>query len=154
MYGKYILFTSQCIQPPLFHSLAISAFSPCLPSALRFLWPLSACLRCLFALFNHQTNALWHVPIAHRHRCCQQPQKATFNLALLPLPACSHSDGPKKHCICHHLWLMALLIVVLGHYQTYTFCFHHTYSQGLRQNAGGKLCVQQGLKGCVLVKTN
>lgn len=114
---KYSIFSPFCLTLSPFLLLS------CLRSALPFLWSLSPCLHCLFALFNHQTNVLWHAPIAHRHRRCQQPQKATFSLALLPLPACSHSDSPRKHCICHRLWLMALLIAVPGHHHTYTFCF-------------------------------
>lgn len=42
-------------------------------------------LQCLFVLFNRQTNLRRHVSIAHRRRFCQEPQKATFNLALLPV---------------------------------------------------------------------
>lgn len=76
---NYSVFSPFCPTLLLFQLLS------CLPSALPFLWSLSPCLHCLFALFNHQTNVLWHAPIAHRHRCCQQPQKATFRLALLPL---------------------------------------------------------------------
>lgn len=106
-----------------FVPLHLFIMSFCLPLALSFLSSSSPCLYCLFALFNHQTNVLWHIFIAHRHHFCQQPQKATFSLALLSLPACSHTDSPRKHCICHRLWLMALLIAVLGYHHTYMFCF-------------------------------
>lgn len=122
MYEICMPLTFHYIQPLLTYSLLFLLLS-CPASALPFPLPLSPCLHCLFALFNRRTNMLWHVPIAHRHHCCQQPQKATFSLALLPLPACSHSDSPRKQCICHRLWLMALLIAVLGHHHTYTFCF-------------------------------
>ena len=36
-------------------------FLSCLPSALPLLWSFSSCLPHLFALFNHQTNMLWHI---------------------------------------------------------------------------------------------
>lgn len=120
MYGKSFPLCSVL----LLYCMSFSTFSePPLCFALLFLSaPFSPCLLCLFVLFNRQTNVLWHVPIAHRHHCCQLPQKATFSLAPLPPPAHSHSDSLRKHCICHQLWLMALLIAVLGRHHTYTFC--------------------------------
>lgn len=117
---KHTFFTYLCIHSLLSCFITISA-SFLLPHSCPVV--LVPCLHCLFTLFNLQTNVLWHAPIAHRHRCCQQPQKATFSLALLPIPACSHSNSLRKHCICHKLWLMALLIAVFGHHHTYTFCF-------------------------------
>lgn len=44
-----------------------------------------------------------------------------------PLPACSHSDSLRKPSICYRLWLMALLIAVLCHEDTYTLRFEHIY---------------------------
>lgn len=44
-----------------------------------------------------------------------------------PLPACSHSDSLWKPSICYRLWLMALLIAVLCHEDTYTLHFEHIY---------------------------
>lgn len=134
-----------CIQ---FFYYTASAFLhlPSLPSALLCLaFPFSPflsfspCLLCLFVLFNRQTNVLWHVPIAHRHHCCQLPQKATFSLAPLPPPARSHSDSLRKHCICHQLWLMALLIAVLGRHHTYTFCILCKCFQRFSQSEAGEI---------------
>lgn len=63
-----------CLTPLYFTSYSLF-FSPvgfCFFAApLSFASPSLVCLRCLFALFNHQTNMLWHIFLVHRHHCCQ-----------------------------------------------------------------------------------
>lgn len=59
----YISLLTPCFFPPV----GFCFFA----GPLSFASPSLVCLHCLFALFNYQTNMLWHIFLVHRHHSCQ-----------------------------------------------------------------------------------